>query len=64
VIALERDQQSEDEGNVSTVRSLKNRHSGRTGIIGKLRYDVATGRLCSDEATSPFTNAATTSEEF
>jgi twinkle protein len=64
VIALERDQQSEDEGNVSTVRSLKNRHSGRTGIIGKLRYDVATGRLCSDEATSPFTNAAATSEEF
>lgn len=45
VIALERDQQSEENPNESTVRVLKNRHSGRTGVAGKLTYNADTGRL-------------------
>jgi twinkle protein len=55
VIAGERDQQSDDEGNILTLRCLKNRHSGRTGVIGKLAYDTATGRLM--DADNPFTDS-------
>jgi twinkle protein len=45
VVGLERDQQSEDERDVTTVRVLKNRYTGETGIAGYLRYDRRTGRL-------------------
>ena len=44
VIALERDQQGED-ADVTTVRVLKNRYTGETGVACKVRYDRATGRL-------------------
>lgn len=44
VIGMERNQQSE-EANVTTLRVLKNRFSGETGIAGHLYYDRKTGRL-------------------
>lgn len=44
VIGLERNQQS-DSPNVTTVRVLKNRFSGDTGIACELYYDKDTGRL-------------------
>ena len=42
VIALERDQQSEDANNVTTVRVLKNRYSGEVGVATRLTYDLST----------------------
>ena len=55
VIGLERDQQGEDK-NLTTVRLLKNRLTGETGIAGHLRFDPVTGRLTESEAESPFTS--------
>ena len=40
VIALERDQQSGSEHSTTTVRVLKNRYSGETGVAGQLIYDL------------------------
>ena len=45
VIGLERDQQSEEEANEVTVRILKNRFSGETGVACTLQYSQETGRL-------------------
>jgi twinkle protein len=45
VIALERNQQSDDERNFTTVRVLKNRYSGDTGIACTLKYDPVTGTV-------------------
>jgi twinkle protein len=59
VIGLERDQQGKNP-NVTTLRVLKNRFSGETGLAGYLEYDRDTGRLaeCSgdfvDESNSEF----------
>lgn len=44
VIALERDQQGEDP-NISTIRILKNRPTGITGVADTLKYNPTTGRL-------------------
>ena len=44
VIALERDQQGEH-SDVTTVRVLKNRYTGDTGVACRLRYDRDTGRM-------------------
>ena len=44
VIGLERNQQG-DNPNVLTIRVLKNRHSGDTGVSGQLYYNTETGRL-------------------
>lgn len=44
VIGLERNQQG-DTPNVMTIRVLKNRHCGLTGVSGYLKYDPETGRL-------------------
>ena len=52
VIALERNQQGDD-ANSTTVRVLKNRHTGRTGIAGTLQYDITTGRL-NEGVACPF----------
>lgn len=49
VIGLERNQQG-DNPNVLTLRVLKNRFSGDTGISGYLYYDQNTGRLSDYEA--------------
>lgn len=47
VIALERNQQAESEAerNTTTVRVLKNRLTGETGVAGYLRYDATTCRM-------------------
>jgi twinkle protein len=58
VIGLERNQQG-DNPNVLTLRVLKNRFSGETGVSGHLLYDVNTGRL-KDYEDCPFDNC----EEF
>lgn len=49
VIGLERDQQAETdaERNTTTVRVLKNRYTGDTGVACFLAYDSLTGRLRS-----------------
>lgn len=44
VIGLERNQQG-DTPNILTIRVLKNRFSGDTGVSGYLSYDTETGRL-------------------
>jgi twinkle protein len=60
VIGLERDQQGKNP-NVTTIRVLKNRFSGETGLAGYLSYDRETGRLAEtsepvfkDETKQPF----------
>ncbi len=47
VIALERNQQAEDDvaSNTTTIRILKNRYTGDTGIATHLFYDKETGRM-------------------
>jgi len=47
VIALERNQQATDEieANTTTLRILKNRYTGDTGISTHLHYDSETGRM-------------------
>ena len=47
VIGLERNQQAEDEvaSNTTTIRVLKNRYTGDTGIATHLYYDKETGRM-------------------
>lgn len=45
VIGLERNQQDENSRNITTIRVLKNRFSGDTGVAGALRYEEDTGRL-------------------
>jgi twinkle protein len=54
VIALERNQQEDDEilSNTTTVRILKNRYTGETGIATHLFYDRKTGRMT--EIENPF----------
>jgi twinkle protein len=51
VIGLERNQQG-DNPNVLTIRVLKNRHSGLTGVSGYLYYNQDTGRLSDYEANT------------
>lgn len=53
VIGLERSQQSH-ESDTLTCRCLKNRYSGETGVMGKLRYDRDTGRLVEAESSVMF----------
>jgi twinkle protein len=45
VIGLERNQQDEETSNITTVRVLKNRWSGDTGVAGQLSYSTTTGRM-------------------
>ena len=53
-IALERDQQDRSEHADTTVRILKNRYSGETGIACKLKYNLETCRFTEDEIESEF----------
>jgi twinkle protein len=54
VIALERNQQAQDdvEANTTTLRILKNRYSGETGVSCYLHYNKETGRMT--EIDNPF----------
>lgn len=58
VIGLERDQQGANP-NVLTLRVLKNRFCGLTGVSGHLKYNVETGRLedYEEEVECPFTDS-------
>lgn len=58
VIGLERNQQG-DNPNVLTLRVLKNRFCGLTGVSGHLKYNVETGRLEEYEEGEecPFTDS-------
>lgn len=57
VIGLERNQQDEDSKHLTTIRVLKNRFSGETGVAGLLSYDKSTGRLsAASEANAPYSN--------
>ena len=49
VIGLERNQQSTKNAHVTTIRILKNRFSGETGVAGQLLYNSVTGRLVEHE---------------
>jgi twinkle protein len=54
VIALERNQQADDEteANTTVLRILKNRYTGDTGACCHLHYDKETGRMT--EINNPF----------
>ena len=54
VIALERDQQNGGSDSATTVRVLKNRHTGEVGIAGKLTYDLDTCKFTEHEAEPEF----------
>tara|TARA_B100001013_G_C24195147_1_gene279041 strand:- start:174 stop:476 length:303 start_codon:yes stop_codon:yes gene_type:complete len=47
VLSAERNQQTdnEEEKDTSVLRVLKNRHTGDTGVCGKLRWNKETARL-------------------
>lgn len=49
VIGIERNQQDQDTKNVSTVRILKNRFSGETGVACSLTYNLSTSRMLETE---------------
>ena len=54
VIALERDQQSNADGNATTVRVLKNRFTGEVGIACELTYDLDTCKFKEHEPEKEF----------
>ena len=59
VLGLERSQQAEEveDRNKTTVRVLKNRFSGETGVACTLTYDNETGNLSEShliETSNPF----------
>lgn len=68
VIALERDQQDIDKGNISQIRILKNRPTGICGVSDSLIYSRETGRLLAyngeDTRTIPEFNADNNMEGF
>ena len=51
VIGLERNQQDAETSDTTTVRILKNRWSGETGVAGKLIYNKQTGRMSEDHCS-------------
>ena len=50
VVGLERNQQDVENRNMSTVRVLKNRFTGETGVACSLLYDKITGRMSEDNS--------------
>lgn len=55
VIGQERDQQDEERANITTLRIVKDRFAGSTGLAGELEYNPETGRLAEVAANSDFT---------
>lgn len=65
VIAIERNQQSPDKANISTLRVLKARTTGRVGIACKVAYDEKTGLLTqTDTADEKMTEDETAHYTF
>jgi twinkle protein len=54
VIALERNQQATGSGSDTTVRVLKNRHSGQVGVACHLSYDLSTCKFIETESNEEF----------
>jgi twinkle protein len=54
VIGLERNQQSDKNGSDTTVRVLKNRHSGEVGVACVLSYDLSTCKFNETESEEQF----------
>lgn len=54
VIGLERNQQDPEKQHLTTMRVLKNRFSGETGIAGYLDYCTKTGILTDSDKENPF----------
>jgi twinkle protein len=54
VIGLERNQQADDEDGMTTLRVLKNRFTGETGVAGHLKYSRDTGRMVTASAPTEF----------
>jgi twinkle protein len=52
VVAMERNQQDDEQKNLSTIRVLKNRRVGETGVADTLRYFPDTGRLLPAEQSA------------
>jgi len=59
VIALERNQQSDDERDIATLRIIKNRYSGETGFAGKIKFNLNTSRFIDYETETEQFNPAT-----
>jgi twinkle protein len=66
IVALERNQQAEDreERNRTTLRVLKCRLFGETGLAGFLKYDHETGRISEAEAPAPVTTGGDDDADF
>ena len=64
VIGLERNQQADDEvaSNTTTIRILKNRYTGETGVATHLYYDKETGRM--KEIDNPYEVGDNNTEEI
>ena len=59
VVGIERNQQSETERDIATLRIIKNRYSGETGYAGKIKFNLNTSRFTEHETTgSPVFNPA------
>jgi len=56
VIGLERNQQSGDEFAPTTLRVLKSRYTGETGIAGELIYDKAKCKFYESKEFNPATD--------
>lgn len=54
VIALERDQQSEGDTSETTVRVIKNRYSGETGVACRLKYNLQNCKFIEQENEKEF----------
>ena len=54
VIALERDQQSDSDASETTVRVIKNRYSGETGIACRLKYNLQNCKFIEQEHETEF----------
>lgn len=63
VIGLERDQQGTNP-NVTTLRVLKNRFSGETGVAGYVHYDRETGRLSETDEPGQFEDETNFEKDF
>ncbi len=59
VIALERNQQSDTERDIATLRIVKNRYSGETGFAGKIKFNLETSRFTDYENQTEGFNPAT-----
>ena len=53
VIGIERNQQSETERDIATLRIIKNRYSGETGFAGKIKFNLETSRFTDHETDKP-----------